>query len=78
MKDFLNQDLAAGDHVIMGSTVGQGRGFRVMQVVKFSTKMVQVTDPYATTKWGKKNTSVYADQLVKILPEQLTWWAISR
>jgi len=78
MKDFLNQELAVDDWAILGTPTGQGRGFRVMQVVKFSTKMVQVTDPYATTKWGKKNTSVYADQLVKILPEQLTWWAISR
>ena len=77
MKDFLNQDLAAGDHVIIGSTVGQGRGFRVMQVVKFSAKMVQVTNPDTYT-WSKKTLSVYPNQLVKILPEQLTWWAISR
>ena len=78
MKDFLNQDIAVGDHAILGTPTGQGRGFRVVQVVKFSPKMVQVTNPYATGYYAGRKTSVYPNQLVKILPEQLTWYAITR
>jgi hypothetical protein len=78
MRDFLNQELLVGDSAILGTPTGQGRGFRVVQVVKFSTKMVQVTNPHAVTAYGRRNTSVYPDQLVKILPEQLTWYAITK
>jgi hypothetical protein len=78
MKDFLNQELAVDDWAILGTPTGQGRGFRVMKVVKFSAKMVQVTNPYATGYYAGRKTSVYPDQLVKILPEQLTWYTITR
>lgn len=78
ITDFLNQDLAVGDYAVLGTPTGQGRGFRLVQVVKFSTKMVQVINPYATTKWGKKTISVYADQLVKVLPEQVSWYILNR
>lgn len=78
VRDFLNQEIQVGDHAILGSPVGQGRGFRVVQVVKFSAKMVQVCNPHATTEYGRRTTSVYPGQLVKILPEQLTWYAITR
>lgn len=75
MRDFLNQELAVGDHVVVCRS---GSRLQLRQIVKFSVKMVQISNPDAQYAWERKNISVYPYQLVKILPEQLTWYAISR
>lgn len=74
MKDFLGQELAVGDHVIVGSAFGQQRGFTIGHIVKFSPKMVQVD----TSRWDKKPNSFYPQDLVKVSPEQMTWYMLSR
>lgn len=70
MKDFLNQDLAVGDHVIM---VGNGRNYRVGVVTKFTPKKVRVQ----FYDW-KRETIQRSDQLIKMYPEQMTWWVMTR
>lgn len=82
MKDFLGQDLAAGDHVIVGSAFGQQRGFRMGKVVKFSPKMVQVDTGknryILVDTQTKKLDSFYPQDLIKVSPEQMTWYMLNR
>lgn len=76
MKDFLNQELAEGDHAIIGTPYGPAPRFRVVQILGFSAKMVRITSEYTWS--SRKSQSVYPNQLVKIMPEQLTWYAITK
>lgn len=82
MKDFLGQELAVGDHVIVGSAFGQQRGFRMGKVVKFSPKMVQVdtgkTRYILVDTQAKKLDSFYPQDLIKVSPEQMTWYMLNR
>jgi hypothetical protein len=70
MKDFLNQDLAVGDHVVM---VGGGKNFRVGMITKFTPKKVRVQ--FYDWQW---ETIQRPDQLIKMYPEQMTWWVMTR
>lgn len=82
MKDFLGQELAVGDHVLVGSAFGQQRGFRMGQIVKFSPKMVQVDTGrkryVLLDVTARKTDSYYPQDLVKVLPEQMTWYMLNR
>jgi hypothetical protein len=71
MKDFLNQELAIGDHVIL---IQDGyRSYDVGVIEKFTPKQIRVKiNSYLGSKMQ------YPVQLVKILPEQLTWYVISK
>jgi hypothetical protein len=73
-KDFLGQDLAVGDHVLVGTPMDMGRGFKIGPIVKFSLKMVQVDLP----SWNKKLTSVYPEEVFKVSPEQVTWYLLNK
>ena len=73
-KDFMGQDLAVGDYVLVGSPMDHGRGFKLGPIVKFSPKMVQVDLP----SWNKKPTSVYPQDVFKVSPEQVTWYLLQK
>jgi hypothetical protein len=74
MKDFLGQELAVGDFVLVGTPVNSGRGFALRKIVKFSPKMVQLESGYT---WRTRPTSVYPQCVVKISPEQVTWYNLN-
>jgi hypothetical protein len=67
--DFFGQELAIGDTVIWGTTMGEGRGFEFGTVDKFTPKKV-------TVKKAKQSyyneASCYANQLCKVDPELIT------
>ncbi len=70
MKDFLNQDLAVNDYVIM---IGYGKNYRVGVITKFTPKKVRVK--FYDSQW---DTIQAPQQLIKMYPEQLTWWVLTK
>lgn len=70
MNDFLGQDLAVGDHVLVGSPAGLALGV----IVKFSPKMVQVD----LNRRHKKPVSCYSETLCKLTSEQVMWHLLNR
>lgn len=70
MKDFLNQELAVGDYVIM---IGYGKNYRVGVITKFTPKKVRVK--FYDSQWDMIQDP---QQLIKMYPEQLTWWVLTK
>jgi hypothetical protein len=69
MKDFLGQDLAVGDMVIL---VGYGENLQVATVERFTAQKVRVK--YFRSDWGKlKNPK----QVAKMSDEQATWYSLN-
>jgi hypothetical protein len=68
--DFFGQELAVGDTVIWGTTMGEGRGFEFGTVKVFTPKKVTVTRANKD-RWSN-DCSCYANQLCKVDPELIT------
>lgn len=65
--DFIKQEIVAGDWVL----VHMRYGLSVGQITRFTPKMVVV-------QLSRKEHSAYGNELVKLPPEQVTWYLLSR
>lgn len=78
IKDFLKQDLAPNDFVLVPSAYGSGRGFRIAQVLHFSPKMVRVRLSTCPRTGRHDDLSVYPTDLVKLSDEQMVWYNLKK
>lgn len=73
MKDFLNQDLVVGDYVAMVYSC-DSKQFRIGQIIKFTPKKDRLVE-VGGHSW---ETVQDARHLIKLYPEQVTWWTLTR
>lgn len=73
MKDFLNQDLELGDFVVM--VYSESKRFHIAKIIKFTPKMVRIE--FITRNWNKETVQSPED-LIKLHPEQVTWYLLTQ
>jgi hypothetical protein len=77
--DFFGQELNIGDAVIYGTTMSQGRGFNLGEVIKFTPKKVTVRNILEPSWNGEPvENSVYPQELLKAEQEQVTLFLLKR
>jgi hypothetical protein len=66
--DFLGQELNVGDVVVYGTAMSQGRGLNIGSIVKFTPKLVEVSQIIPKFSSWRASSSVrcYAKDIMKI------------